>query len=281
VPGDDVTRVLLTGASGFVGTQVLRALEADGHSVKAVVRERGRLLASRTGIETITTPDLFAEDESWWASTCRDVDTVIHCAWYAEPGKYLQSPKNLACLRGTLALADGCAKAGVKRFVGIGTCFEYDLSAGMLSIRTPLRPSTPYAGCKAAAFLALSNTLPAAGVNFTWCRLFYLHGEGDDERRLVPHIKARLSAGLPAELGTGNHIRDYLDVMVAGRKIADTASAAHTGPINICSGTPITVRQLAERIADKYGRRDLLKFGARQDNMVDPPCVVGVLEPWQ
>ena len=40
--------------------------------------------------------------------------------------------------------------------------------------------------------------------------------------------------------------------------------------------TPITVRQLAEQIADEYGRRDLLRFGAREDNQVDPPCVVGI-----
>jgi dTDP-6-deoxy-L-talose 4-dehydrogenase (NAD+) len=48
------------------------------------------------------------------------------------------------------------------------------------------------------------------------------------------------------------------------------------GPVNICSAQPITVRQLAETIADEFGRRDLLRFGARPDNLVDPPCVVGI-----
>jgi dTDP-6-deoxy-L-talose 4-dehydrogenase (NAD+) len=48
------------------------------------------------------------------------------------------------------------------------------------------------------------------------------------------------------------------------------------GPVNVCSGTPITVRELAEKIAYEYGRQDLLKFGARPDNLVDPPYVVGV-----
>jgi dTDP-6-deoxy-L-talose 4-dehydrogenase (NAD+) len=49
-----------------------------------------------------------------------------------------------------------------------------------------------------------------------------------------------------------------------------------TGPVNICSGHGISVRALAESIADEYGRRDLLRFGARPDNLIDPPCVVGV-----
>lgn len=58
--------------------------------------------------------------------------------------------------------------------------------------------------------------------------------------------------------------------------ITEQALGDQQGAINICSGVPVTIRQLAERIADEYGRRDLLKFGARADNLVDPPSVVGL-----
>jgi dTDP-6-deoxy-L-talose 4-dehydrogenase (NAD+) len=224
----------------------------------------------------VSTPDLFAENADWWSGVCQGIETVIHVAWYAEPGKYLQSENNLDCLSGTLQMAKGAAQAGVRRFVGIGTCFEYDLSAGMLSIDTPLRPITPYAAAKAAAFLALSKWLPEQGLEFAWCRLFYLYGEGEDARRLVPYLRTRLAAKQPVELTSGNQIRDFLDVGKAGRMIVEAALGHRQGPINICSGQPITVRQLAEQIADEYGRRDLLKFGVRPDNLVDPPCVVGV-----
>ncbi len=270
--------VLLTGATGFVGRQVLRALADRGVRVRAVVREgKQGQLGNLECIETvITSPDIFAENAEWWADTCNGIDTVIHVAWYAEPGKYLQSDKNLDCLAGTLQLAKGGVKAGVKRFVGIGTCFEYDLAGGMLSVDTPLRPLTSYAGAKAAAYLALSQWLPQQEVGFAWCRLFYLYGEGEDERRLVPYLHARLSAGLPAELTSGNQIRDYLDVSEAGPMIVQVALENEQGPVNICSGIPVTVRQFAERIADQYGRRDMLKFGVRPDNLVDPACVVGI-----
>ena len=175
-----------------------------------------------------------------------------------------------------MRLAQGAAQAKVRRFVGIGTCFEYDLSVGHLSVETALQPSTPYAEAKAAAFTALSRSLPQQGVEFAWCRLFYLYGEGEDERRLVPYLRARLRAGEPAELTSGKQIRDYLDVRDAGRMIVEAALGTVQGPVNICSGIPTTIRQLAERIADEYGRRDLLRFGARPDNLVDPPCIVGV-----
>lgn len=270
-------RVLLTGATGFVGRQVLAALVDAGCLVRVVVREASRhRLAQPDALESVrTTRDLFAEPSESWVAACRDVEVVIHVAWYAEPGQYLHSARNLDCLVGTLQLAKGAAQAGVRRFIGVGTCFEYELGGGVLDVTTPLSPSTPYAAAKAAAFLALSQWLPLQHVQFAWARLFYLYGEGEDSRRLVPYLRARLQSGQVAELTSGRQVRDFLDVRDAGRMIAELALSERQGAENICSGTAITVRQLAEQIADEYGRRDLLKFGARTDSSFEPPSVVG------
>lgn len=269
-------RILLTGATGFVGRQVHKALHERGTAVRAVIREgsNARLVTAAESI--VATPDLFAEDAGWWTRTCAGIDIAVHAAWFTEPGSYLHSPQNRPCLTGTLQLAEGAARAGVRRFVGIGTCFEYDIAAGELSVDTPLKPATPYAEAKAAAFTALLQMFGQAGVEFAWCRLFYLYGEGEDERRLVPYLRKKLAAGEEAELSSGTQVRDYLDVREAGRMIADVALGSIRGPVNICSGVPVSVRELAGRIADEYGRRDLLRFGARPDNVFDPPHVVGV-----
>lgn len=266
--------ILLTGATGFVGRQVLRVLGGRGCRVRAVVREGKQPLVAADSV--VASSDIFAESSEWWAQACRGVDMVIHAAWYVEPRQYLQSPKNRDCLAGTLRLAQGAIAGKVRRFVGIGTCFEYDLDAGHLAITTPLKPTTLYASAKVEAFTALSQLLPGYGVEFAWCRLFYLYGEGERQRRLVSHLRAKLSAGEPVELGSGTQVRDYLDVREAARMIVDTALGSVQGPVNICSARPVTVKTLAERIADEYGRRDLLRFGARPDNPVDPPVVVGV-----
>lgn len=271
--------ILLTGANGFVGRQVLKSLLRSNVTVRLVLRTGREVpVEARDHIEqVIRTDDIFAESIDWWTKACTDVDTIIHVAWYAEPGKYLQSPKNIDCLAGTLNLARGAVAAKVRRLVGIGTCFEYELGDEWLTLDTPLRPVTPYAGAKAAVFMALSQWLPAESVEFAWCRLFYLYGEGEDSRRLVPYLRAKLEAGEPAELTSGTQIRDFMDVSEAGQQIADVAVGSMVGPTNICSGIPITVRHLAEQIADEYGRRDLLKFGVRPDNLVEPPFVVGVI----
>lgn len=271
-------RVLITGATGFVGKQVLASMLERAVQVVPVVRPGsvGKLPSSPQLEAPVLTEDLFAENESWWQQKLRGVDILMHVAWYAEPGKYQFSTKNMNCLIGTLRMAHAAAQAGVKRFVGVGTCFEYGHSNHPLSVDSPLVASSPYAACKAAAYLALSQLLPNYGVQFAWCRLFHLTGEGEDERRLVPTIRKHLSEGRPVDLTDGTQVRDFLNVREASRQISSIGLGGNIGAFNICSGKPVTVREIAESIADEYGRRDLLNFGARRNNQVDPPYVVGV-----
>ena len=271
-------RVLITGANGFVGRQIVQSLDVEGIDLIPAVREGKENTVSKfkNVKKIITSKDLFAEDESWWEEQCKDVDIVIHAAWYVETGKYQDSSKNIDCLIGSLKLARGAAKAGVSRFLGLGTCAEYDQSQGILTIDTPLKPLTIYAAAKASLFTTLSQWLPRENVSFAWIRLFYLFGEGEDQKRLVPYVRSQILHGDFVDLTSGKQVRDFMDVAEAGKKIAGISLAKQIGPINLCSGIPITVRQLVEKIADEYGRKDLLRFGIREDNLFDPPSVVGV-----
>jgi dTDP-6-deoxy-L-talose 4-dehydrogenase (NAD+) len=82
--------------------------------------------------EIVTSDDLFAETSQWWAEQCEGVDTIVHLAWYAEPGKYLHSSKNMDCLEGSLKLARG---AGTSR------------RKGVLSVWVPVLNMTYRLGC--------------------------------------------------------------------------------------------------------------------------------------
>lgn len=268
--------ITLTGATGFVGRQILRSLVSRGHGVRVLVRDPARFEAASVGVDVRQTDDLFCEAPTRLKELLAGTRTLVHAAWYAEPGKYLDSPQNLHCLAGTLRLAEAFVAQGGRRFVGPGTCLEYDQAAGSLSIRTPLAPTTAYAASKAATFHVLSNYLAKAGISFVWCRLFYLHGEGEDERRLVPAIRKALREDREMPLTEGWQVRDYMDVAVAGREIAEIALSGAAGAMNICSGRPVTVREIAERVADEFSKRHLLRFGALASRPDDPPRIVGV-----
>jgi nucleoside-diphosphate-sugar epimerase len=82
---------------------------------------------------------------------------------------------------------------------------------------------------------------------------------------------------LPVEMTSGVQIRDYLDVKTAGRMIADIACNNKIGPMNICSGVPVSIKDMACKIAEEYGRKDLLMFGAKSLSSSEPLCVVGVV----
>ena len=269
--------ILITGSSGFVGRQVLKATIEDNEGLRLVVRDSGSDCTRYSSTASIlNTSDLFEESTAWWKEALSGVDTVLHVAWFVEPGEYLSSEENLHCLEGTLRIAKACSEAGVKRFVGVGTCFEYDLSPGFLSPQTPLLPRTLYAACKVSAFQVLQEYFRSRSIEFLWCRLFYMYGDREDSRRLVPYLRSKLSAGEPVELSDGEQVLDFLNVEEVGCQLWKATLSSEQGVKNICSGIPTTVRALAEQIADEYGRRDLLRFGAREKNEFDPSFIVGI-----
>ena len=268
-----MTHILLTGSTGFIGRQVLRELLSNGLKVSIVVRSDAH--TSKEVYQVFRTKDLFCSPDNFWTKAFRGVDVFMHIAWYVEPGEYLNSVENLTCMAGTVRLAKLAAEAGVKRFVGIGTCFEYDLGAGYLTTSTPLRPKSVYGASKAGTYLALSQYLPRKNVSFVWCRLFYVYGEGEDPRRLAAYVRSRVSAGKHVEIRSGELIRDYMDVKEVGKQIAEVAISDIEEAVNICSGSPITVGEFAQRIATECGRPELLQIGKSSDKSDEPICVIG------
>lgn len=270
--------ILLTGATGFIGRQIHRQLLENGHSVVVTVRpgSGGKLFDQGPSTRVIDVDDVFSQSAERWQEYCKGIDIVIHSAWYVEAGKYLDSPMNLQCLAGTIALARGAVDAGVKHVIGLGTCMEYRLPSDHLTVESALEPKTLYAAAKMSTYHLLDQFFAKRDMAFSWCRVFYLFGENEHPARLVPYIRARLGKGEVARLSKGTQIRDFLDVRHAGNMIAGLVDSGQRGPINICSGKAVTIRALAEEIADEFGRRDLLEFGTADIHPSDPLAVVGV-----
>lgn len=271
--------VLITGATGFVGSHILRRVILLGVKPIVVVRNGSvNKLPNTSNLgKVITTDNLFLESTMWWSNILSEVDIVIHCAWYVEPQKYLQSELNHECFTGSIQLGKAAIKAGVKRFIGLGTCFEYDLSQKLLSVNSELKADSLYSQSKIDTFRRLSIEFKNSNVDFLWCRLFYLYGKGEDKRRLSAYVKEQIMNDQYVELSHGEQVRDFIDVKIAAQLIIDLTFSNKTGVKNICSGKGVTVRDFVTSIADEYGKRDLLKFGARGENEHEPSYIVGDL----
>lgn len=275
-----VSVVLLTGASGFLGRHVLQHLLALGHRVKAPVRGAKPSVQESRLFQPVHVADLFSLSRGELDSLVSGTDILIHAAWYTTHSDVLTSVKNLDCLCGSLELARAFIQKGGRRFVGIGTWFEYDASFGLLKHTTPLLPKTLYAKSKVALASVVEQYLKQNGCSFLWLRVFNLYGarpdSGEPVSKLVPTLHTNLSRGQAVPLTEGNQILDYLEVLEAAKQVARLSLSDVSGYANVCSGKGTSVRELAEHIADMYDRRDLLHFGAKPTRQGEPDFVVGV-----
>ncbi len=269
-------KILLTGANGFVGSHLARVLVEEGTEVHAVVRPGadlsriGKLKSSLHLIEA----DLLDKDSVASMLSGTEYDCCVHAAWYAEPGKYLHSNRNVDWVGASVHLAWILAKSGCKRMVGLGTCFEYDLTQGGLSENSPLKPASLYAASKLAAGRGIESLANALDMSFAWARLFYLYGPGEDPRRLVPSVITSLLEGREAKTTRGEQIRDYLHVRDVARALWEIVQSDLQGPVNIGSGQRHSVAEIVAEIAGSIGREDLLKRGALPYREGDPEVVL-------
>lgn len=263
-------RIFLTGGTGFIGRQVLRRLLAAGHEVCCLGRPRQMSAGERWHDCRLEESDRLAEILAEFQP-----EACLHLAWYAEPGRYLESPLNLELVGQSVRLCELAAAAGCRRFVGAGSCSEYDVRGGLLGEESPTVPSTLYAAAKLSAGQLCRVVAERNAMSFAWGRIFYVYGPGEDGRRFVPTAIRSLLAGEPFAITSGRMIRDYLSVHdVAAAFVRLTESVAE-GVYNVCSGEPITIRTLAETIASRCHAEGLLTFGGTPRSSFDPPLVLG------
>ena len=267
-----MSRVLVTGASGFVGLPCLAHLAAAGHEVHAVTRgeahpdspagvrwHRGDLLEDVGVVERVA-PEI-----------------LVHLAWYAKHGTFWEAPENVEWVEASLRVLRGFVGAGGRRAVLVGTCAEYDWHGdGYLQDgETPLRPATLYGVSKDALRRVASAYAAREGTEIAWARLFFMYGPGEEAERLVPAVIRPLLAGKPAQTTSGSQVRDFMHVDDVGAALAALAEGNVTGAVNIATGEGVTIAEVVDMIGELAGAEQLIERGALPTRASDPPRIVG------
>jgi nucleoside-diphosphate-sugar epimerase len=281
-------RVLVTGAGGFIGRGSLAPLNAAGFDVHAVLSSGaggapgGAGAAVCPGGVSVHRADLLNARETDALIAAVRPTHLLHFAWIATPGEYWQSADNYRWLAASTRLLKVFQRGGGTRAVMAGSCAEYDWSrASVCDERTtPLANGpncshvTPYAECKITMSRVLAEFGRALKVSTAWGRIFFQFGPGEDPRRLVSSVIIDLLSGREAACTAGTQIRSFLHVDDVGAAFAALLEAEVEGAVNVGSADRIAIADLLGRIAERIGRRELLKLGARAMPPSEPPLLV-------
>ena len=269
-----MTRVLVTGAAGFIGTPTLPALRAAGHEVIGLARP-GSTPAAAPHLRWVQA-DLNDPAAVRAAVAAAHPEACLHLAWDTTPGQYLTTANNLAHVRASLELLEALTAAGCRQFVGLGTSAEYAAPAEHPLLETsPLQPATLYAAAKIAVAQLAEQWCALHGLTFTWARLFLPYGPGDHAGRLIPGAIAALRAGRPFPATLGRQARDFIYAGDVGAALAALVTQRAAGCFNVCTGTPTPVADVLTALGKLFGRPDLIQLGARPQPAWDPPLLVG------
>ncbi len=257
-----MTTTLITGATGFVGSACMRALSDSRDDLHACARTLPRDLPSSVTFHTV---DLLDSAQAVELMESVRPSRLLHLAWIATPGSYWDSPENQTWAVQSQRLLEAFADQGGKRVVVTGSCAEYDWTSPppYREVESPTGPTSAYGRAKDDLRRWVERFAIARQVSVTWARLFFLYGPDEHPSRLIPSVTSALLHGRPAEITTGNDIRDYLHVEDASSALIALLDRDLPGVVNVASGEGVTISSIAERIASIVGRPDLLRTAPR------------------
>ncbi len=265
-------RVLVTGATGFIGRHSLPALKAKGFEIHAAfIGEQPNFTPEIHWHEADLLDDLQAKLLLEKVSPTH----LLHFAWYAEPKLYWTSPENLRWLEASVNLLRYFAGNGGKRVVMAGTCAEYDWTDGVCDeYKTMLAPKNLYGSCKNILQTTLGNFAKQSDLNAAWGRIFFVFGEDEPKEKLISATIHRLQNNEKVLLSPEPQIRDFLHVADVGEAFVALLDSDVSGAVNIASGKGIEVREIIKSIAKHLKKEDLLEFGESQNTVDYPPLLV-------
>lgn len=267
-------RLLVTGADGFIGKYCLQQLQESEYEIHCLSRQlknQSHQQEFRAGrIPIWHRFDLLQDDLGAWIENVRPTH-ILHLAWCTDHGKFWSDSSNNVWLEKSVQLLDHFCKNGGERFIFAGTCAEYNWANDLCIEGASFEaPNTLYGQSKLLFTRELQKR--SAVIEVATGRIFSLYGPGESTQRFVPSLIINLQDGRTIRMTDGQQWRDYLHVQDVAQAMVALLNSRVQGIVNIASGTPIQLKQIAEQVCEFVGvSTDLIQLGtlARSQGDVD------------
>lgn len=257
-------RILVTGATGFIGNYVIQQLLHYKYNVIATSASEIKARQASWFDQVAYKPFLFEElnpTVNYYDFFDRP-DHLIHLAWQGLPN-YKDGFHMEINLPAHKTFLNNLISNGLRDITVTGTCLEYGMQEGCLSENLPVLPANPYAKAKDELRKFTELLQDTYLFVFRWIRLFYMYGKGQNSKSLLSQLEQAIANGDQAfNMSGGEQVRDFLPVEKVAEYIVKIALQQKvTGIINCCSGKPISVKQLVEEYLKKNKKKIKLNLG--------------------
>lgn len=255
-------RVLITGASGFLGSYCFDALRRRNFEVILTARtaptfEHVGAIFRRCDLnDEIDTVAMLDEEQP---------THLLHLAWYAEPGEFWRSTKNIEALIYSLHLVNAFLARGGKHVAAIGSCAEYEVgesSGEPYRENAALTDATLYAAAKNAFHRVAAKLAIDTSTRLAWARVFFVYGRRESSRKFISSTALALLRGECVTLAQPRRRLDYVHARDVGEALAALVDAEADGAFNIGSGSATTPLEIATIVASFLGVGDLIKMNS-------------------
>ena len=269
-------RVLLTGATGFVGANLARRLLADGHEVHLLVRPESRRwrIEEIEGSVRVHAADLSARDAVARLVSEVRPEWIFHLAAYGSYSSQTDVDRMVATnVLATIHLVETCAKSGFEAFVHAGSSSEYGYKDHAPPEDEWLEPNSHYAVTKASATLFCRYTAQKQNLPIMTLRLYSVYGPYEEPARFLPTLIREGLAGRLPPLVNPDVARDFVyteDAVEAFRLAAEKAAAIPRGSVyNVGTGVQTSIRQVVELSRRTLGVSQEPRWGSMPDRQWD------------
>lgn len=251
-------KIIVTGATGFLGSWVCRILQIH-HSVTALVRDEsmGWRLSGIPGIRIIE-----ARIEDWhYEINSLGPDAYISMDWWGVEGRYRNDSRQICNVERTFKLLEKLDP--IPLVIGTGSQAELGAVTELISESQQDAPTTDYGRAKVEARNLFAQYSATTNSRFAWARVFSTYGPLDSNNWLIPSTMQALSDGVEMPLTLGEQEWSFLhanDLGEAFRVIIEKSELS--GVINVGNPETVKLREVTKLIAELVGSPEMLKFGA-------------------